>query len=408
MAQRAIFVLLMLSLAGIACNAQFGITEPTAVAQGPAIVFIAPENNSTIAEGAEITFAVSASNTDTGISKVDFQVDDIALGSQTAPTPGQPTFSARQSWTAEGVQGHFITAIVYDKDNKAIGDAKLTLQVVTKPGDSTAEATVGTATPTLAQQPSRAIPTLIQSSNNTATSTQPAEQANTTPATPAPAVTIIIAPNDQVVLTVKTPNLNIRAGDGINFQIIGALTTGDVVAIVGRNAARTWWVIQKDKTRGWVIGSPEYSEISGDTSKVPLVASPPTPVPSAAPTAQTAPTSTGAAGVDLVYDTLPSMNPANPTVNQTFVVTIIIRNAGNTDASASLLLGKFQPGDEVSPVSVPAIKAGEKVTVTMPVTLKTAGNGQTGTLTLDNNREIDEGASGETNNVYTLTYNVNN
>ncbi len=78
---------------------------------------------------------------------------------------------------------------------------------------------------------------------------------------------------------VKAPNLNIRAGDGTNFSIIGALKTGDVANIIGRNAAKTWWAIQKDQAQGWVIADPTLSTVQGDTSNVPLAKSPPTPTP---------------------------------------------------------------------------------------------------------------------------------
>src|SRR4051794_11339942 len=95
---RAIFGLLMLVAAALACNARLDSTTPTSVAQGPSVVFIAPENNSAIAEGSTITFAVNAANPGGSVAKVEFMVDDAPIGSQDAPTPGQSTFTARQSW----------------------------------------------------------------------------------------------------------------------------------------------------------------------------------------------------------------------------------------------------------------------------------------------------------------------
>src|SRR5258706_12078449 len=132
---RAIFGLLMLLAAVLACNARLDSATPTSVAQGPSVFFIAPENNSTIAEGSAITFAVNATNPGGTVAKVDFMVDDAPLGTQTASDTKQSSFTARQSWTVAGIQGHFISAVASDADGKLIGDAKITLQVVAKPQD---------------------------------------------------------------------------------------------------------------------------------------------------------------------------------------------------------------------------------------------------------------------------------
>lgn len=96
-----------------------------------------------------------------------------------------------------------------------------------------------------------------------------------------------------------------------------------------------------------------------------------------------------------------------PKVNQTFNVLITVRNQGTLDAPASLMEGVFQPDGERSQLAVPPIAAGTSVTLPpMPVTLRTRGTNLIGTLTLDIKNEVAEGANGEANNVYTLTYNV--
>ncbi|HLY28888.1 MAG TPA: SH3 domain-containing protein, partial [Aggregatilineales bacterium] len=107
------------------------------------------------------------------------------------------------------------------------------------------------------------------------------------PVIPPPGATIVIVTathtptptSSQPILTVHSPtdNLNIRAGDNTAFAIIGAMKNGDTAQIVGRNTAKSWWVIQKGTVRGWVIADPNLSTVSGDTSNVPLVASPPLP-----------------------------------------------------------------------------------------------------------------------------------
>src|SRR5258707_12379135 len=85
---RAAIALLMLAGASLACNAPIGNIEPTAVAQAPSVVFIAPDSNSSVAEGTSLTFAVNATNSG-GISKVDFTVDDKPIGTKSVPPDPQ-------------------------------------------------------------------------------------------------------------------------------------------------------------------------------------------------------------------------------------------------------------------------------------------------------------------------------
>jgi hypothetical protein len=187
------------------------------------------------------------------------------------------------------------------------------------------------------------------------------------------------------------------------------MQNGDTAIIVGRNADRSWWVVVHDQIRGWSISDPAYSQVVGDTSNVPLVATPPKPAAAAA-SSTVAPvlavTSTTGPVADLVFDSV-TLDPATPTANQTFTVTIVIRNQGTVDAGTSLVVGVFQPGNERSPRPVPAIPAGQTATVQMPVTLKSSGANQNGVLTLDANSNISEGPNGEANNTKTITYNVN-
>jgi hypothetical protein len=214
--------------------------------------------------------------------------------------------------------------------------------------------------------------------------------------------------SDQPTLHVKAPNLNIRDGDGTGFNIIASMKTGDTASIVGRNAAKSWWFVQKDQTRGWTIADPTFSDVTGDTSKVPLVQSPPTPVPSVAPTTAAVPTSTGTIGFpDLVIDSV-TLDPATPTAKQTFSVNVVVRNQGTVASPATTMLGIFQPQNEPSPGQIPALQPGQSVTVQLKVTLKAGGANQSAIIGVDDSNQVAEGSVGETNNTRTINYNVNN
>src|SRR5260221_6739781 len=393
---RVAIAVAMLCIAALACAASIGgNAEQTAVAQAAVVIFIAPENNSTIAEGSTITFAVNASNGNAGVSKVDFMVDDTNIGTQTAATPQPSSFTAQQTWVAKGTQGHFVDAIAYGADGKQFGDAKITIQVVAAPG-STAQIPTDTSLQTV--QPLGATATLADVP--TLAGAAPTSQ---TAATAGPTFIIVTSapptndPNAKPTLTVKAPNLNIRAGDGTNFNVIGAMKTGDVAQIVGRNAAKSWWVIQKDQTRGWVITDPQFSDVNGDTSKVPLVASPATPVPPAVPPTSAAATSVGTGPADLVIVGTPSLNPATPTKNVTFTVNITIRNQGGTDALASTAFVPSQQNNEQGRASVQATRGGKPENVQMFEPLKASGTSQTAVIEVDKYNTVPEGG-GEGNN----------
>ncbi|MCS7220336.1 MAG: SH3 domain-containing protein [Anaerolineae bacterium] len=65
--------------------------------------------------------------------------------------------------------------------------------------------------------------------------------------------------------------LNVRAGPGTNYAILGKLRGGDQVQITGRNEAGTWLQVVYSATAskpGWI--SAVYAEVSGDLTKAPV------------------------------------------------------------------------------------------------------------------------------------------
>jgi uncharacterized protein YraI len=386
---RALISVGLLITASLACNMQVGSQAPTSTVQAASVVFIGPENNASVAEGASITFAVKATDS-SGIAKVEFTIDDTPLGSQNSNST-QTTFTARQPWKAAEIRGHLVNAIAFRADGTPIGNANLTINVV----QAVAMANTNSVQPTLANLPTLA-PTLPPPTN---------------PPPPTIAATILGVPptaNTAGAATVQIVGVrvNVRSGPGTNFQIIGEMKTGDSAPIIGRNTDSTWWAIQFNQASGWVINNQELVKVSGDTSQVHLAQSAASPVPPTATFVQSlAPTSTVGPVADLVFGDV-TLNPTNPVANETFTITAVIRNQGTIDANSSYLAGIFQPGNEKSDTSVPPIKAGESATVYWYVTLKSGGANQAGQLTLDARNEVAEGTVGEANNVKTIPYNV--
>jgi TolB protein len=92
----------------------------------------------------------------------------------------------------------------------------------------------------------------------------------TAPAAAAPALAA-----DGPQLTVKVATLNLRQGPGTNYAVIGKLTQGAQVAIIGRNAAGDWYQVRPTGgSTGWVSGAPALVQATGDLTTVPVVAAP--------------------------------------------------------------------------------------------------------------------------------------
>ncbi len=257
----------------LACNLSFNPDAAVPTPVRPALLFLAPENNSVIAEGAVIQLAVNARDlSGKGVARVDFNVDGVSIGSQAAPNAdGQAEFTAFQVWAAPSpAQGHLITASAFRADNSMVGDAVLTVSVVTLQTTANLPPTVSTplvASPTVQAPAVSPIPATITPTNTPQITAAPA--ATTSANTP----------------QVKVTNafLNIRSGPGTNYQFIGSLKQGDVVTIIGRNADRSWWVVQSDQTRGWIINNPSFIVVIGNTATIPLAAAPPSPIPTLVP-----------------------------------------------------------------------------------------------------------------------------
>jgi len=74
---------------------------------------------------------------------------------------------------------------------------------------------------------------------------------------------------------VTSYGLNVRTGPGVAYSIIGGLSQGDVVEVVGKNAAGTWLQIAYSGQEAWI--SAAYVDLSGSLEAVPVVSAPPLP-----------------------------------------------------------------------------------------------------------------------------------
>lgn len=68
---------------------------------------------------------------------------------------------------------------------------------------------------------------------------------------------------------VNTDNLFLRSGDSPRYEVIGIIDGGTALAVLGRNADRSWWYVQVGGLRGWV--SSEFLILRGDLTGIPEV-----------------------------------------------------------------------------------------------------------------------------------------
>jgi len=116
---------------------------------------------------------------------------------------------------------------------------------------------------------------------------QPDARTDTSASTPTGAPTQTPGPK----VNVATANVNLRAGPGTNYPIVGGLQEGDPVEIAGRTGDGGWYQIWRpDRSFAWV--SAAYVQVNTDADAIPVVpASQIPPTPSPAPTATAAPPS---------------------------------------------------------------------------------------------------------------------
>lgn len=88
---------------------------------------------------------------------------------------------------------------------------------------------------------------------------------------------------------VKADVLNLRAGPGTDYDVVGQVRDGDTLVITGRTSAGDWLeVITPNGSEGWVAAS--FVQINVDLEEAPVAQAPSTPTPAPQPPTPTAET----------------------------------------------------------------------------------------------------------------------
>ena len=149
-------------------------------------------------------------------------------------------------------------------------------------------ATIEPATATPTEVPHTATPTKAPPTA-TPTKAPPTATPTTAPPTPttAPSATPTTAPASGKPQAVPKSTMNVRAGPGVNFPVIGSATAGKPYEITGKNPEGSWYQICCiGDAKGWLSAS--LVTVQGDPATIAVADDIPTPEP----TATTAPTAT--------------------------------------------------------------------------------------------------------------------
>lgn len=198
---------------------------------------------------------------------------------------------------------------------------------------------------------------------------------------------------DGVVVTITSARQNVRTGPSTAYDVIAQVQEGDQFSVIGATADNLWVVIDYRGRQGWLFV--DILEVFGNLNTLPIIDPPPTPTPGFTPTPVPPPEA------DIVIDSAVAI-PAPIVPNQPFTVSVVVRNAGNSDAGPFAVAATFPPNNTYAAAAVPGLGRGQVTTVNLTATLNNTGS-YTVTIVADLNNEIPEGP-GEGNNFFNFSY----
>jgi uncharacterized protein YgiM (DUF1202 family) len=92
--------------------------------------------------------------------------------------------------------------------------------------------------------------------------------------------TVTLTPTSGKVTVAVSKGTNCRTGPDVNFDLVIVLHPGETAEVVGKDAYGNYWIIKDPKNPSvtcWLCN--KNATVTGDTSKLPVVESPPTPTP---------------------------------------------------------------------------------------------------------------------------------
>ncbi|GAB4418332.1 MAG: hypothetical protein Kow00106_14300 [Anaerolineae bacterium] len=236
--KRVLPVWLALLSALLACTLSTSPPDETTqrLERAPLVLILAPVNGSTYAEGTRVALQAIAQDSASGVARLEFRMDDIVIGTATADNPaGTPSLLARAEWIATEQRKHLLTVEAFRADGSSLGVSDVSLQVIRPPG---ATEMTPTSPPDVTATPS------VQPPDGGALTAGP-------------------------VARINVNDLNVRAGPGTTYPVLGTLAFGTEVPVTGRIADGTWVAISFNGMTGWIFA--ELAILEGDLNAVPVL-----------------------------------------------------------------------------------------------------------------------------------------
>lgn len=300
--------------------------DPTPVVQAslPTVTISQPTAGQTFSVGDTITVQAQASDTGSGITRVELLVNNVVVDSQTSENPlGESSLTVLLDYTAAvPVQNQNLVVRAYRGVVRS-EDAAVAINV----GGNT---TTGNAT---------------QTTNNNNQTTDNTNNQNAIPPTF----------NPLCRARVDVGTLNLRAGPSTDYDILGRLTLGTEVPLVGRLGDNSWWQVSSGSTRGWVSAS--FTTLLGTCNNIAVTTPPASPTPLPTNTPEAAPEA------NLTVSTLAGSQSIVLTGGEVAASYILrVKNIGNSDAGAFNVTITY-PDGEFFDYTVDALAAGEEVDI---------------------------------------------
>ncbi len=221
-----------------------------------------------------------------GLAEVVLSVNGEAYRRDTPATAGENFSEFKQEWLPTEPGIYTLQLRAYDITGNFSNPATISVRVIGEAAIAPIEVDPATDTPTpvITNTPTLT-PTLVEE-------------------TPVEEIEVATCPPIATALQ----GVNCRFGPGTAYDILAVLAEGQTSTVVGRNADRSWWVIERPSGSGtcWVWSNPV--QLSNDACDVPVLAAPPLP-PTDTPTVPP-PTPTFTPTVPPPADTTPPPVPA--------------------------------------------------------------------------------------------------
>lgn len=229
--------------------------EPTAVVNvgTPSVTITTPTTRQEFQVGTTITVQAAATDAGTGVTRVELLANNVVVDSQTSQNPqGEKNLAVLLDYTAAVPMEDLILTVRAYRGVVRGTDASVSVRVLDR--NSTGAAT------------------------NTPSGSTTGSTTGGNPVVPPTQVPF----NPLCRARVDVTTLNIRRGPSTDYEIIGKLSLGNEVPLVGRLGDNSWWEITSGNLRGWV--SAGLTALLGNCGNVAVSAPPASPTPVATAT----------------------------------------------------------------------------------------------------------------------------